>query len=127
MLERSTVAMLKILEKGLETERAGDACFDFGKLSGGEFFPARADGSIVAEAAEEELGFWERETHLAGETNEKDAVESFGRIAALAADAVRRSKETEFFVVADGGGVVAGAVSELADFHEGFLSTSEPG
>jgi hypothetical protein len=47
--------MLEILQKGFETEPAGDAGFDFGELFGGEFFPARPDGGLVAEAVEEEL------------------------------------------------------------------------
>jgi len=70
------VAMLKILEERFEAKGAGDAGFDFGELSGGEFFPARADGSVVAEAVEEELDFGKREAHLSREANQEDAVES---------------------------------------------------
>jgi|SRR5215467_761389 len=114
--------MLEILEKSLEAKRPGDAGFKFGELSGGEFLPARADGSVVAEAAEEEPDFGEGETHFASETNEQDAVESVVRIAALAARAVRRSEEAEFFVVANGGGVEAGPMGEFTDFHGMFPS-----
>jgi len=117
LLEGSAVAKLKVLEKSLEAERAGDAGFYFGELAGGEFFPARADGSFFAEAVEEELDFGEREAHFSCEANEEDAVESVRGIAALAAGAMRRSEQAEFLVVADGGGVEAGAVSEFADFH----------
>ena len=117
MLERSAVAMLEILQKGFETEPAGDAGFDFGELFGGEFFPARPDGGLVAEAVEEELDFREGEAHFSGETDEEDAVESFRGIAALAAGAMRGSEEAEFFVVADGRGVEACAMGELTDFH----------
>jgi len=114
--------MLKILEKSFEPEPAGDAGFDFGELAGGEFFPARADGGVVAEAVEEELDLGKGEAHFACETDEQDAVESVGGIAALAAGAVRRSKEAEFFIVADGGGVKAGPMGEFTDFHlEWFL------
>ena len=91
--------------------------FDFGQFSSGELFPARADGGIVAEAAEEQLDFTEREAHLAREANELDAVESVRRIAALAAGAVGRSEEAEFLVVADGGSVESGAASEFSNFH----------
>jgi len=95
LLERSAMAILKLLEKGFETEGTGDAGFDFGELSGGELFPARADGSVVTEAAEEELDFREGETHFSGEADEQDAVERVEGIAALAASTVRRSEEAE--------------------------------
>ena len=85
MLEGSAVAMLKVLEKSFQTKRAGDAGLDFGELSGGELFPAGADGGVVTEAVEEELDFREGEAHFSGETDEEDAVESVGGIAALAA------------------------------------------
>ena len=110
MLEGDAAAMLKILEKSFEAEPAGDAGFDFGELSGGEFFPARADGGIVAEAVEEELNFGKGETHFAGEADEQDAVQGVGGIATLAAKAVRGSEQAEFFVVTDGGGVEACAM-----------------
>ena len=113
--------MLKLLEKGFETEGAGDAGFDLGEFSGGELFPARADGSVVAEAVEEELDFREGEAHFSGEADEQDAVERVRRIAALAAGAMRGSEEAEFFVVADGGGAEACATGEFTDFHGCFL------
>jgi len=114
--------MPKVLEKSFEAKPAREAGFDFGELSGGEFFPARADGSVVAEAVEEELDFGEGETHFAREANEHDAVEGFAGIAALVAGAMRRSEQTEFFVVADGGGVEACAMGEFTDFHGCSLS-----
>jgi len=125
LLERSAMAMLEILEKSFETKPAGDAGFDFRELFGGEFFPARTDGGVVTEAAKEELDFREGEAHFAGKANEQDAVESVGGIAALAAEAMRGSEEAEFFVVADGGGVDAGAVGKFTDFHGRFLWTAD--
>jgi hypothetical protein len=109
--------MEEALEKGFELERAGDILLDFDEFSGGEFFPARADGRIVPEAAEEQLDFVEGEAHFGGEADEKDAGEGVARIAALAAEALWRGKQAAFFVVANGGGVEAGAAGELADFH----------
>ena len=111
--------MEKALEKRFELERAGDVLLDFAKLATGEFFPARPDGRVVTEAAEEELDFGESEAHFGGEADEKDAGEGVARIAALAAFALGRDKEAAFFVVTDGGGVEAGATGELADFHDG--------
>jgi hypothetical protein len=90
---------------------------DFDELASGEFFPARTDRSVVAEAVEEELDFGEGETHFGGKANEEDARKGVTGIAALAAEALRRGEETEFFVVADGGGVKAGGRGKLADFH----------
>jgi len=92
LLERSAAAAKKALEKGFETEGAGDAGFDFGEFPSGKLLPARTDGSVVAEAAEEELDFVEGEAHLAGEANEQDTVESVGGITTLATSAVRRSE-----------------------------------
>jgi hypothetical protein len=113
------MAMAKALKEGFKFEGAGDGLLDFGELAGGEFFPARADGSIVAEAAEEEFDFGEGEAHLAGEADEEHTVESVAGVAALAAKALGRGEEAALFVVTDGGGVEIGASSELADFHDG--------
>ena len=44
-------------------------------------------------------------------------MEGVAGIAALAAEALGRSEEATFFIVADGRGVEAGAACELADFH----------
>ena len=93
---------------------------DFGELAGGEFFPAWADGRVVAEAAEEKFNFGEGETHFGRETDEENAREGVSRVAALAAFAVGRGEEAAFFIVADGGGVEVGGRGKLADFH-GFL------
>lgn len=124
MLEGSAAAAEKTLKDGLEAEAASDAGFELGDFFCGEFFPAWADRSVVAKAAKEELDFGKGETHFSGEENEQDAVEGVGGIPALAAGTVRRSEEADFFVVADGGGVEAGALGEFADFHVGFLSSS---
>jgi hypothetical protein len=124
-LEGGAAAMEKALKKGFELDRAGDILLDFDEFPGGEFFPALADGSVVAETAEEELDFGERETHFGGEADEKDARESVAGIAALSASAVGRGEQAAFFVVADRGGVEASGAGELADFHSGF-SLKEP-
>lgn len=91
LFEGGAAAVEEALEKSFEAKRTGDAGFDFGELSGGEFFPAWADGGAVAEAAKEEFDFGKGETHFSGEADEQDAVESVGGIAALAAGAVRGS------------------------------------
>jgi hypothetical protein len=117
-LERGAVAAAEALEERLELQGASDVLFDFGKLAGGEFLPARADGSVVAEATEKEFDFGEGEAHITGEADEEDAMDGIGGVAALAAEALGRGKEAALFVVADGGGVEAGTASELADFHK---------
>ena len=109
------------LEKGFELEGAGDIALDFDELAGGKFFPTRADGSVIAEAAEEQLDFGKRKVHVAREADEEDAIEGIGRIAALSADALWRGEEATLFVVTDGGGVEARERGELADFHGLFL------
>lgn len=127
LFEGGAVAAKKALEKSFETQRAGDAGFDFGEFSGGELFPAGADGRIVAKPVEEKLDFGKRETHFSGETDEQDAVKGVERITALAAGAMRRSQQAEFFVVADGGGAEAGALGEFADFHRGSFRRKRTG
>ncbi len=107
------------LQKGFEFEGAGNVLFDFNQLPGGKSFPARTHRDVIAEAAEEELDLAERETHFGGEADEEDAMECVAWVAALAADPLGRGEQAEFFVVADGGSVEAGASSEFADFHDG--------
>jgi hypothetical protein len=46
-------------------------------------------------------------------------MEGVAGVAALAAGALGRGEKAEFFVVADGGGVEAGASGEFTDFHDG--------
>lgn len=116
------MAAAETLEEGFESERAPDVLFHFGELPGGELFPARADGSIVAEAAEEKLDLREGEAHVAGEADEEDAINGVRGVTALAAEALGRGEEAHFFVVANGGGVEVGATGELADLHFCLLS-----
>ena len=111
------MAAKEALEERFKLERAGDILVHFGDLSGSEFFPAGADGGVVAEAAEEKLDFGEGETHVTGEADKEDAIKGVRGVAALAAGAMGRSEKAAFFVVADGGGVESGAAGELADFH----------
>lgn len=111
------MAAAEALQEPFEFEGAGDVLFDFGELPGGEFFPARADGSIVAEAAEEELDFGEGKSHFAGEADEEDTMNGVGGITTLAAETLGRGEEAHFLVIADGGGVKVGAAGKLADFH----------
>jgi len=116
-LERGAVAAEEALEEGFEFEGASDGLIDFAELAGRELFPAGTDGSVVAEAAEEEFDFGEGEAHVRGEAYEEDAMEGVAGIAALPADTLGRDEQAHFFVVADGGGVEVGAASEFTDFH----------
>jgi hypothetical protein len=92
---------------------------NFAELACGEFFPARADGRVVPEAAEEELDLAECEAHVAGKADEQDAMKSVAGIAPLAADTLGGGQQADFFVVADGGSVEVGTGGELTDFHDG--------
>jgi hypothetical protein len=116
-LKRSAAAVQEMLEEGFEAQRALKIFIDLSDLPMGQFFPARADGEIVAEAVEEELDLAEIEVHLAGEADEEHAIEGVTGITALAADALRDSEEAHSFVVADRGGVEAGLAGEFSDFH----------
>jgi hypothetical protein len=104
-LERAAAAMEQILEEGFQAEGTLDVVLNFGDFAMSEFFPAGADGSIVAEAAKKKLDFGEREAHIASEPDQQGVADGIARIAALAAAALKRGQEAEFFIVADGGGV----------------------
>jgi hypothetical protein len=116
-LKGNAAAAKEVLQERFQTEGAQEGFFNFEDFAMGEFFPTGSDGRIVAEAAEEKLDFGEGEAHFAGEANEKDAIEGFGGVTPLAAEALGWSEETHFFIIADGGGVEIGAAGELADFH----------
>jgi hypothetical protein len=109
------------VKERLEIEGTSDILLDFGEFAMGQFFPAGADGGVVAEAAEEEFDFGEGEAHVAGKANEEDAVDGVRRVAALAASAMGRGEKAAFFVIADGGGVKAGAAGKISDFHVSFF------
>lgn len=111
------MAVAKTLQERFEFERASNVLFDFDEFARRELFPAGADGSVVAEAAEEQLDFGEGEAHVAGKADQKDAMEGLGRVTALPTKALGRRQEAAFLVVADRGGIEVGAASELADFH----------
>ncbi len=113
------MAVEEALEEGFELEGTDDTLLDFVEFARGEVFPAGADGGGVAEAAEEEFDFGKGEAHVRGEADEEDAMEGVAGIAALAAGPLGRGEEAHFFVVADSGGVEAGAGGEFTDFHDG--------
>jgi hypothetical protein len=126
-LERNTAAMKQVREERFKAEGTPDVVFDFGDFAGSESFPARADGSVVAETVEEELDLAEGEAHVGGEADQQNAMECGAGIAALATDALRRGEEAHFFVVTDGGGVEAGVTGEFTDFHVSSLVCSQEG
>ncbi len=109
--------MEEMLEERLQPEEASDVLVNLVELAAGEFFPARADGGVVAETVQEELDFAEGEAHFSGEANQEYARERVACIAALAAEALGWGKEATFFVVTDGGGVEARGAGELTNFH----------
>src|SRR5260370_39379757 len=111
------MAAEEVLEEGFEFEGAGNGLIDFDELAGGEFFPARAYRSVIAEAVEEEFNLGKGEAHVSGEADEEDAREGVAGVAALATEALGRSEEAAFFVVTDGGGLEAGPAGELAHFY----------
>jgi len=63
------MALEESLKEGLQAEGADKVLIDFAELAGGEFFPARADRGVVAQAVQEELDFAEGETHFSGEAD----------------------------------------------------------
>jgi hypothetical protein len=116
-LKRGAAAAEQVFKQGFQAERALDVIFDFAELATRQFFPAGADRSIVSKTVEEEFCLLEGKAHFAGKADEQDAVESVGRVAALAVDAMRRGEKAHFLVIADRGSVDAAASGEFSDLH----------
>ena len=106
-----------MLEERFQAKRTLNRFIHFADFAMGEFFPARANRSVVAQTVEKEFDLAEGEAHVAGEANEKRAVEGVARITPMTSRAVRRGKQAHFFVVAEGGGVKADTGGEFPDFH----------
>lgn len=117
-MERGTAAVREALHQFFEAAGAGDELTQVDDFASGKFFPARADGRGLANAAQEDANFVEGEAHFSGELDEENAVEGFGGIATLAAGARRSREEADFFVVTDGGSIEAGVGGKCTDFHE---------
>ena len=111
------MASEEMLEERFQPKGTFHGFLNFGDFVTGEFLPAGADRGIVAQAVEEEFDLAEGEAHVASEADEEDAVEGVAGIAALSAGAVGRGEQAHFFVIANGGGVEAGAGGEFPDFH----------
>jgi len=116
-MKGAAAASQEALEEFLHAAGSGDAFLHFDDFARSELLPARADGSAVTEAVEEEFCFAKGEAHLTGEADEQKAIESADGIAALAANAIRGGQEARLFVIADGRGIKAGAGGELPDLH----------
>ena len=109
--------MEEMPEERFQAKRTLNRFIYFADFVVSEFFPAGADGGVVAQAMEEEFDLAEGEAHFTGETDEEDAVEGVARITPLAAGAVRGNEQAHFFIVAGGGGVKTSAGGEFPDFH----------
>jgi hypothetical protein len=111
------VALEEMLEERFQAKRTLNRFVYFADFVMSEFSPAGANRSVVAQAVEKEFDLAEGEAHVAGEANEKRAVEGVARIAPLTSRAVRRGQQAHFSVVAEGGGVETGTGGEFPDFH----------
>ena len=116
-MKPNAAAKLEAFEEVEEALRLQEVRLQFRYFGGGKFAPAGGDGSVLAETVEEKFDFSEGKIHFAGEADEQDAVEIIGGIASLGVDAAGWGEDAEFLVVADGGGVDAGAGGEVTDFH----------
>ena len=76
---------------------------ELAKFLAREFLPAFGSGSGVAETEKEVADFVESKAGLAGALHHREAVKDGGIVTALAADSLRREKNSNLFVVADGG------------------------
>jgi hypothetical protein len=97
--------MQKVFEERSQTPRALDAPLDFLNFSVREFFPARPNWGVVAQAVEKNFDLVQRESHLARKADEEHAVECIRGVTPLAAGTMGRGKQSASFVVADRGSV----------------------
>jgi hypothetical protein len=116
-LKGGAVTAEEMFEEGFEAARAGDELIDLFDLATSQLFPAGADGSVLAEAAEEEFDFSERKIHFTGETNQQQVVEGGTCVAALAPDALGWREQTYFFVIANGRRRDGSAYGQVSDFQ----------
>jgi hypothetical protein len=117
LVELYAAAVLQAAKEFEEALRFGQALFQFGDFGGGKFAPARGYRSVFTEAVEEEFDFGEGEIHFRRETDEQDAVQRVGGIAALAVEAIRGGQQAELFIVANGRSIDSGVFGEFSDFH----------
>jgi len=99
------VAVREAAQEFFKTMRASHHLAHFTDFAHGEFFPARTNRSGFTNAAEECFDFGKREPHFACEFDEENAIERFGRVAALATAADGGWEQADFFVIANGGRV----------------------
>jgi len=116
-MKRRAAAIRKTAHELFKTTRTSNEFTEVYDFSRSELLPARADGRIFTNAAEEDADFAKGKTHFAGEANEEYAIEGFRGIAALATCARWRWKKADFFVIPDGGSVEACLPGKSADFH----------
>ena len=64
------MALEEMLEERFQANGTLNRFIHFADFVTGEFFPAGADGSIVAQALEKKFDLAKRKAHVAGEANE---------------------------------------------------------
>ena len=116
-LQRGTATPKQMLQKRFETASSPYSFVHFLDLAQSELPPTRPNGHIIPQAPKKDSNLGKSEAHFARETDEKDAVQRFIGVAALAARAVWRLEDTRFLVEANGRGVQARPSGEFANLH----------
>ena len=101
-LQRGTATPKQMLQKRFETASAPYRFIHLHDLAQSELPPTRPNGHIIPQAPKKDSNLGKSEAHFARETDEKDAVQRFIWVAALAARAAWRLEDNRFLVEANG-------------------------
>jgi hypothetical protein len=101
----------------LKPPRTADVLINLVNLPMSQSFPSRSDWGFIPQASEKKLDLIQGKTHITGEPDEENTVESIGGILPLTIRAIRSAKKATLFVVPDGRSVEASAPSEFSNFH----------
>jgi hypothetical protein len=104
-LQRGAAALQQMLEQRFQEQRLFDGPLDLRDLAMSQFSPAGTYRGASAQTVQEDSDFAKGKTHVAGETDEQDAMDCVVWIPALSADTVRSREQAYFFVVTDGRGI----------------------
>jgi hypothetical protein len=106
-----------MFEERFKPPRTADVLINLVNLPMSQSFPAWSDWGFIPQAIEKKLDLIQGKTHITGEPDEENAVESIGGIPPLTIRAMRSAKKATLFVVADRRSVEASAPSEFSNFH----------
>ena len=125
-VERVAVAAGGYRQPAFHRRCAFDQGLDFGELALGEVAYLLVGGTPLSAGGQQRPRVVEGEPGALGDVNHSEALDGLLGVAALAAAALGLGKDARALVIADRGGIDAGAGSDLADRERGFFDELSP-